>query len=240
MKKLLCTAIALILVVSFARAQSSGSLSVPQMASIWVDGKGQVKAIPEIMNVNLTIRLSDKDYTLCSQKTLYAMEEAVRQLVEAGVDKNLISNEGLNVSKNMDMSCEEKAKTEDLFDGSISVCVKCKFDAKIVSKVYDASLIIKDLKNFSINYSFSDEQMSKLKEQALDLAVKNAIENAQILATSSGVRLGSIQFINSTNDSYRENEYDRYAQARTIDFSPKEKTLSRSVLILYNIKNSNK
>lgn len=239
MKKLLCTAIALILVVSFARAESPSGLTVPPMASIWVDGKGQVKAIPEIMNFNLSLKVSDKDYTLCSQKTLYAMEEAVRQLVEAGVDKNLISNEGLNVTKNVDFSCEDKVKTEDLFDGRITVCVKCKFDAKIVSKVYDASMMIKNIKDFSINYSFSDEQMSKLKQQALDLAVKNAIENAQILATSSGVQLGNIQFINSSTNP-RESDYERYNQEKTIDFSPKEKSLSRSVQILYNIKYSNK
>lgn len=207
------------------------------LRTVEVCGVGEVQVKNDIVSIELSVITRNSDIMRASSENAQKMTSVQNALLENGISKNNISTSGYSVYQ------EKNYQNGRTILGLYNVTNKIKVVLNDVSKVGEIiDLAIKSGANEldSVNYSVSNTN-SALK-QARILAVKQAEEKANTIATSSGNILGQVLKISESteNYSYYENSslgaLNSYADSATTPMSSGKSKLQVKINATYELK----
>jgi len=158
------------------------------MRTLKVQGKGHISVKPDIVRLSFNVKAENLDYGAC----LNALNEQVERLRQS------IFASGLEITNLKTSSYDVRVMTEyedeqRIFLGysaSHRMHIELPVDKDILNKVL--SNIAQDYSGTEINISFSVKDKDSLRKKVLAGAVRTAMENAEIMASASGIKLGKI------------------------------------------------
>jgi len=176
-----------------------------QASVLTVEGKSQVKLLPEEIWFNVTMSVKDNDYKTCAELATQKLAQIKSLFTDNGIDEKLIKTQNYSIREIQRHDPELRKMVSDGFQATIPLSIRTKRDYNKNDLIFK---LIKDNleSNFNLNFSLSEEQIQKVKKELISLAVKDAKEKALIIEQASGVKLGEI-----TNIQYGEpNLIDAY------------------------------
>ena len=189
--------------------------------TIAISGKGEVYAKPNIANISFTIRETESD---AQTKVKAKAVLSVAALKEMGVEDKDIKTENYNSYPKYEYEqpiCTSKGycptgKTIITgYDVSESVSVKVRDTEKvsaILQKIGELNITEISGPNFEV------DDLDKTKEEARSLAIKNAKEKAEKLASDLGVKLGAVVSFSENQGGYNP-VYMMRAEKMSMDMS---------------------
>jgi uncharacterized protein len=225
--------------------------------TLLVKGTAIIREVPELIFASINIKSESKDYTECQDKLLTRMNVVRSSLKKHGIEGDLIKTEEINIRENVDY---ENGKSFHIgFKGSINFLIETKYTPEFARRLFSALKTDSLTLEYNIIFRLSEDQKTNIRKKAIELAVADAREKAQVLANSSAVRLVRINTI-SFNDDVNPFDTDRdiirtinepalmkYAvmefspdSEKSVDFNPKELGIIKTVAIEYTIANKAK
>lgn len=207
------------------------------LRTVEVSGVGEVQVKNDIVSIELSVITRNSDITRASSENAQKMTSVQNALSENGISKNNISTSGYSVYQ------EKNYQNGRTILGLYNVTNKIKVVLNDVSKVGEIiDLAIKSGANEldSVNYSVSNTN-SALK-QARILAVKQAEEKANTIATSSGNILGQVLKISESTSNFSDYENSSvgalktYSDSATTPISSGKSTVQVKVNATYELK----
>ncbi len=151
-------------------------------------GEGKVEAVPDTASIDLGITV---DNAATVEEVQNKINEVNNKIVAAmkdlGIDKSNIKTSNYSISPSY--SYEEGQNRITGYNGNASINIKVK-NISLVAKVIEEGT--KAGANQVQGAQFSIDEPEKIREQARNLAIANAKEQAQNLAKNLGIRLGKI------------------------------------------------
>lgn len=186
-----------------------------QQRTITVKGTGQASLPPDYIEIPLYLESRDEQYDQAIELASQKLEELQHCLEEIGFKKEDLKTSSFTVDTDYEQVKDEEGNYVRVFRGYI-VRHRLTFGFDFNhEKLGDVIQVISNCPahpEFSIQYQLKHE--SALKSLILQDAVKQATEQANVLAQAAGVTLGPIQVI----------DYDW----STISYQPRELLLSES------------
>lgn len=158
-------------------------------------GHGEASKAPDRIEISLTISVEDKDYAKGVQGCDRLVIALIKALIDGGFKDEEIKTTDFRV-RSITKYVENFKTGKYVFDRygiSHSLRIKFAFDKTNLAKCVDIITQSLSEPNFSIRFTVEDDE--EIKDQALQNAVKEAQKRANLLATSAGVKLGSIKLI---------------------------------------------
>jgi len=159
-----------------------------------VQGEAILYVTSEILLINVPIQTKDSSYENCSNSLVNSYNLLKSALVKNGIEEKLIKSDRLNISENY--SWNQGKQIFEGYVGSINVNVELNYSPDKLNSIVET--LKDDAFKFGYNLSFklSDKQKSTQLEKAIELAIKDAQNKADIIVKSLKIKLGEIQEIN--------------------------------------------
>lgn len=167
------------------------------LRTISITGVGEVSAVPDVSTINFTIRSSnDSNDTQALQDEVAKKADAVfAKLKELGIEEKDIKTTNYSVNPRYGyQECLSSIRPCDTsvvigYEANESVDVKVR-NTENVSKVLNVLALEQVTEVYGPNFDVDDIQ--KVKDEARDLAIKDAKEKADVLSKSLGVKIKRI------------------------------------------------
>lgn len=202
-----------------------------------VVGEGKVDVIPDTAKVDVGISVQKGETVEETQGEMDEINNAIiAAMQQLGIDKKNIQTSNYSIYPAYDYS--SGSEVADGFNGNVSVSIKTN-NIEQVSQVIEAAT--KAGANQVQGTTFQVEDPAKYREEARNMAIENAKEQAQNLADSLGIKLGKVVNIveYSPNTGGPVPMYAAMSEARGLggggggpDIQPGSQTIS-SVVTLY-------
>lgn len=185
-----------------------GQVAAPQAAqnvrTLYVDGSGQVTLVPDIAYINIGVRTEAEDVSSSLSQNSKLAEAITAELKRLGVDEKDIKTTSFNVYPMQNYDMEGKVtKTTYVVENTVNITVRKLAD---LGKLLDST--VKAGANSIYGISFDVEDKSAAIDQARELAIQDAKEKAEKVASAAGVKLGEVQNINVYTSSGVTPYYD--------------------------------
>lgn len=166
--------------------------------TINIVGNGEVNAVPDIATFTFSVKAEGKDAAEAQAKSAEAMNTIIEYVKTEGVEEKDIKTSGYNLMPKytyqqvpcmMGAWCPPGEQKQDGFEVYQNVTVKVRDTQKagtLLSGVGERGAT--DMS--SLGFTIDDE--AKLKEQARELAIADAKQQAKALADQLGVTLGQM------------------------------------------------
>lgn len=162
------------------------------MGVIRVTGTGKLSVAPDTIEIGLDVKEQDGK----EQKALKRADDRVvaikQQLKTLGIDDKKI------VTKNFSINQYNNGYTV-----YYTIGVYIDYDTKLLGQVL--SCLSEGLSHTNMSINFMLKNQEGIKEKVITLAVNNAKEDAEILASASGVKLGNVLSISHSFHTIRIN-----------------------------------
>lgn len=215
MKNLIITLATLFLFSSPTKAQF-GFIQTKDH-TLLVKGTAILKQMPEIISASISIKTVSKDYSDCQDKLLTKIERVKSTFIKQNIDAELIKIEEFTINEKVDYV--EGRMVHNGFNGNISIIIESTYSPEFTKKLFTALQNDTSALNYQIGFKLSEEQKSKLRKQAISLAVDDAKEKATLIAKSSNVKLIKINSISYLDDELPWSN-DRDIIKESIESSP--------------------
>lgn len=195
MKRLASTVIALcMLLCTCAYAESR----------LNVEGSGTVYMQADQVYVTLGVRLNGEDISDLQKQANETISGIYKALEDAGLDAKMISTSNIYIYPVYDYSEE----TEEIVGYSINHMLSIHTgDTDKIGTYIDAAFAAGANAFESIDFTVKDD--SKARKQALELAVADAQQKAEVIASAAGKMLGEIEVISEGSaDNYFSDSYN--------------------------------
>ncbi|WP_075601713.1 SIMPL domain-containing protein [Saccharicrinis aurantiacus] len=208
-----------------------------------VNGIAQVNEIPKEIIVSIDLSIKDSLYQVCFDNSLQALEQLKSHFKSNGINPKNIYTKNLVVNENYEWQKNKKVKVG--YSSTINLELKEIYTQKY-SKALLNSLNQENLDlNYRISFGFTEEQKTKLRKDALQLAIKDATEKAEIIAQASGLKLsgianityGTSPSVNPRTDIVYEKQLMNSSSNRNsagVNLNPKEQMIQKTVYIEWN------
>lgn len=202
MKRLFALIIAAIMLFSCA--------AVAEGTVLTVRGSGVVNVSADIASVVLGVRESAADVRE-AQATVNAKINAIfAALTEAGIESKDIGTESIYIYANYDYSDGEERLAG--YTASNSLCVTTAQIDKVGEYI---DIAFAAGANTLDTVRFSSRDNAEAQKEALELAVQNAYEKAEIIAAAAGMEIVSVKSFDETEERYSVDSGAKYSNART-------------------------
>ena len=216
--------------------------------TIKVTGKSNVKASPDYTRISLTLSDTLKEYDECLAKSVEDMNIVVECIKCLGFERNELKTSSFEIDRKMQSYRDKYDNWKERFLGyeyTENLNFSFKNDNERLGKILYALAHLSIIPEIRISYFCSD--VESIKNQLLELAIKDAKKKAELLTGASGVKLCEIldidySWINVTleSDNMRFCEpmvlEDCCAKgAYDVDFEPDDISTSDSVRITFRI-----
>ncbi|MDX8340310.1 SIMPL domain-containing protein [Draconibacterium sp. IB214405] len=184
MKKIiLAFALIVAMLGSFAQDNKSGTIKV--------EGKSEVKLLPEEIWFNVSMTVKDQDYKTCADLAVQKLAEIKSLFTENGIEKDKIKTNSYSVREIQRHDPELRKMVSDGYQATIPLTVRTNRDYDKNNVIFE---LIKDNleSNFNMNFALSEKQIAEVKTKLIKLAVADAKEKAEIISDAAGVELGKI------------------------------------------------
>jgi uncharacterized protein YggE len=210
-----------------------------QQEGIWVNGQGEVQAIPDVANISLGVQAQAQTVTVAQEQARIAMDAVMAALKANGVADKDIQTTGYNIwqQTRWDPDRQEEQVTGYQVSNNVQVKVRKVADA---GTVLDAAVAAGgDLIRVQGIY-FEVDDPSAYLDEARAMAVADAKAKAEQLANLAGVKLGNPTYLSESSYSpviYRGLEMAKAdgAAVPSTPITPGETTITASVQIVYAI-----
>ncbi|NYF25361.1 SIMPL domain-containing protein [Sporosarcina sp. JAI121] len=163
--------------------------NVQQMTSrqqrvMTVTGIGDLSIEPNIAQVQLAVNTENKDLSVAQQENAYVMNQVIESLLELGISRENIQTTTYNISPQYDY-----VEGKQVFRGyQVTNAITVKItNIEQVGNVIDVA-VQNGVNNVS-NIQFTVENEQFHYQQALSLALKNALAKAQTIAATIQLQL---------------------------------------------------
>jgi len=203
-KKYLFLLAGLLSIVLLGACGQAAYPTYPNVRTLSVNGQGQVTLIPDIAYINIGVRTEAKDVSTALSGNTELAEAISAELKSLGVEEKDIQTTAFNVYPMQQY--DERGQisgTTYVVENTVNITVR---DLAKLGKLLDAT--VKAGANNIYGISFDVEDKSAAIEQARELAIQDAREKAEAIATASGVKLGELQSVSVYNSSGVTPYYD--------------------------------
>ena len=216
--------------------------------TIKVTGKSNVKANPDYTRISLTLSDTLKEYDECLAKSVEDMNIIVECIKRLGFERSELKTSSFEIDRKMQSYRDKYDNWKERFLGyeyTENVNFTFKNDNVRLGKILYALARLSIIPEIRISYFCSD--VESIKNQLLELAIKDAKKKAELLTSASGVKLCEILDIDYSwinvnlelddlklcpsgelQDCCDEEGYD-------VDFEPDDISTSDSVRITFRI-----
>lgn len=199
--------------------KSYGEYVNPQ--TITITGHGEINSIPNISTINFTIRSESKDNNtkLLQENVSNSANNIIPKLTNLGIDSKDIQTSNYNVQPKY--SYNDGTSKVIGYEASESIKVKVK-DTENVSKVLNILAEEKITEVSGPNYELDNDKAEEIKDQAREIAIKDAKNKANELAKELGVKIKRIvsYYDNSSNNPVYPVMYKSYGAGDMMATSP--------------------
>lgn len=160
---------------------------------ITVRGVGTAKTKPDWVRLSLNLNAKDKDYEAAMNLASEQIASLNAALETVGFKKGKLKTVNFNVNTEYEGVHDGNGNYRNVFAGYCvyhALSLEFKLDNELLSKTLTA-IASADAKP-ELNIAFTVKDPTSIKEQLLKNAAENAKAKAEILAASSGVRLGQL------------------------------------------------
>lgn len=220
--------------------------------TLLVKGTAIMKQIPELIYVSINVKSESYDYSECQNSVLAKMGKVKSAILKQKISKDLIKTNEITIAERKEFNNGKTVNTG--FIGNVSMIIESPYSIDISNKLLSAFKSDSLILNYTVGFRLSEAQKSKLRQDAITLAIEDAKEKAALLAKSSDIKLLSINSISYLDDDFNylrdrdiikevvrpaqdEILYIRGTESNTpnIDFNPKEIGIIKSVRIEWKI-----
>lgn len=163
-------------------------VNTTQSSELAVVGEGKVEVIPDTAYINAGITVDKASSVSEAQKSI---NETNNKIIDAlrgiGIEKGDIKTS--NYSINPNYKYENNENRVDGYNGSVTIEIKVR-DPQLASKVMEAATTAGA--NQISGSRFVVDKPELYREEARNLAIKNAKDQAQKIAKDLGIKLGKI------------------------------------------------
>ena len=177
--------------------------------TITVKGLGQASLPPDYIEIPLYLETKDEVYTRAIELANTKFEQLQTCLNQVGFENVDLKTISFNVDTDYEQVKNEAGEYVSVFRGYVirhRLKIGFDFNQQKLGEVIEVLSKCPARPEFSIQYQLKSE--AKLKSLILQDAVKNATEQANVLADAAGVDLGPVQAIDYdwVNDPYQPQE----------------------------------
>lgn len=193
-----------------AFAGAAGAQDYPP-GSLTVDGYGQAFGAPDVAIVQLGVQNSSTDVLQAYNSTNSVVESLIAALIDAGIAEADIQTTGLYMYQDTPYNPQTgEPSNEPIYrvQNSLNVTVR---DVQQVGAVINAGVAAGANNIGGITFSIADP--AELEQEARAVAIDNARQRAEQLASLMGVTLGDPTIIVEANDGSSPIFYDRIQSA---------------------------
>ena len=155
-----------------------------------VRGSGTVYIAADLVRVTMGVSRTGDDVAEIQRDVNERINAICAALTAAGLDESAISTSSIYIYPQYDYSGEIQKLVGYTINSSINVCTG---EIDSIGKYIDAAFAAGANTFDSISFSASDTAAAK--KQALEIAVKNAMEKAEVMAAASGCALGELKSV---------------------------------------------
>lgn len=154
-------------------------------------GKSSISTQPDKAEITLGISRKEADIKTAQTNANNIMNSITKQLTDLGINKDDIKTQSYNIYPNYDYQKEGQNIIGYSVDISLAVSLK-EQDFDKLNKVVDAATAAGINQVGGVQFTLSDAKEKEVRKEAREQAIKDARDNAQELATLSGVQLGKV------------------------------------------------
>lgn len=212
--------------------------AMAESAVLKVRGSGVVSVSADVARVVLGVREQSDDVRAAQASVNEKINAIYAALVEAGIESKDIGTESIYIYANYDYSNGEERLTGYTASNSISVTTT-QIDkvGEYIDLAFAAGANTLDTVNF-----FSRDN-AEAQEEALELAVQNAFEKAEVIANAAGMKIISVKSFDETEEHYYSDSGAKYSNARAEGAAMDQSTMvqasslqiSASVLVKFEL-----
>ena len=231
----------LIIILLFALLLSSQAITFAQdnnSRSLNVNGRGEVKAKPDVAYINISVISKAKTAQAALQDNANKTTNVLNKIKSLIGKQDTVKTSGFNLSPVYDYN--QTTKKSDLTGYSVSNDLVVKtVDLKNLGNLIDATTGVGANRINGPRFDILDK--SKLRKEALRLAVQDAKDTATVTAEAAGVSIVQVMQLNPNYNNPQPlyaRSYDSVRAASPESSTPIESgdiTVSASVNITYQI-----
>ncbi len=208
-----------------------------------VSGKATVKELPEEFEIQIPVNVQDSIYQDCTQQLMQKVNQIKADFKKTGFSQKQLKSMGFSVNENYYYDNVSRKRVKDGYKGSVNLVLTGAFTTENLNKAI--KVLASNESAYSINFNLSEAQKQTLSDKAIELAVNDASQKAQMLAKHAHVKLMRIVRISYENDhqgsdvllrSYAMKSADMSAMD-SFELNPQEIELNKQVLIEWAIEN---
>lgn len=209
---------------------------------IKVNGKAEIKAVPQRMHIQIPLEVKNTDYQNCTSELTKVFNSLTEALNKKGIRKEDIKSDNLQITE--DYKYMDRERVLIGYVGRISVKIEMDNKPKNLQMVMETLNDPRFKFGYNVSFSLSDAQKDSLLEAALTEAVKDASHKAEVLVKALGKSLGNVREVNYEYDNNSgplirsvalESRMDNFSKAEAIELNPEEITLTKTVGIIWDI-----
>ncbi len=161
------------------------------MRMLKVQGKGRVNLEPDVVTLSFDVETKSKDYAECLQSLNARAEDLRTSMTAAGLDRAELKTSAFNVR------VETQYKDGQHIFASYCASHNMKIELPVDKELLNRALrqIAQGHSGAEIKLNFSVKDKDALRKLVLLDAVRTAKNNAETLASASGMKLGKLQQI---------------------------------------------
>ena len=212
-----------------------------QQEGIWVSGRGEVAAVPDLATLRLGIEAQEASVAEAQARAAEAMDRVVASLTGNNVAEKDIQTQYFNIRRITRWDNEREQEVVIGYRVTNMVTAKIRDMDRVGAIIDDVAVAGGDLTRID-NIGFSVDDPSEYYAEARQKAVADARAKAEQLADSAGVKLGKPNYISegafAPAPIYRQDFYaEKAAGAPMVEtpISPGEIDISLTVQLAYNI-----
>lgn len=189
---------AFVIVAVLLSACTTTNTTPPPVRSMNVSGTGMVSIKPDIAYINIGVHTENASAADAVAKNNTDADAVIKAIKAAGVADDDIQTNNFNIYQNYQTDPTTGARLDTVYivDNTVSVTVR---DLTKLGAILDASVKAGANNVNSIQFDLVDK--TKALAEARDKAVKSARQQADELASSAGVTLGSLQTISTSENT---------------------------------------
>lgn len=183
--------------------------AMAETTSLTVRGSGVVSVTADVANIVLGVRESAADVRVAQATVNEKINAIYAALIEAGVESKDIGTESIYIYANYDYSNGEELLVGYTASNNISVTtVQIDKVGEYIDAAFAAGANTLDMVNFS------SRDNAEAQKEALELAVQNAYEKAEVIAAAAGMEIVSVKSFDETAENYYSTSGAKYSNFR--------------------------
>lgn len=197
------------MVVLLALVLFGTTTALAETTILTVRGTGVVGVTADVAQIVLGVREVSTDVREAQATVNEKINAICDALIEAGVDQKDIGTESLYIYANYDYSGDEQRLTGYTASNTISITT-----SQIDSVGMYIDIAFEGGANTLDSVDFSSRDNEDAQKEALELAVQNAYEKAEVIANAAGMEIVAVKSFDESEQSYSVDTGAKYSNAR--------------------------